>query len=144
MNYEDYKVEELEDESVKKSNIAKTAGIAAGMGIIGAGAAVAATTLTDDDEEVPVVEETDITSDDLVGGASQGACRPQNRALRHGVLPPLRRQARAGRGKMPLLRDAPVLSRGSIAALRETQNAAVPAPGRQRFMTIRADKQIGV
>ncbi len=73
MNYEDYKVEELEDESVKKSNIAKTAGIAAGMGIIGAGAAVAATTLIDDEEEVPVVEETDITSDDLVGGASQGA-----------------------------------------------------------------------
>lgn len=72
MNYEDYKVEELEDESVKKSNIAKTVGIGAGMGVIGAGAAVAATSLTDDDEEAPVSEDTDITSDDVIKGAKQG------------------------------------------------------------------------
>ncbi len=74
MNYEDYKVEELEDAAVKKSNIAKTVGIAAGMGVIGAGAAVAANSLMDDEEkETAIVEDTDISAEDLVDGASQGA-----------------------------------------------------------------------
>ena len=74
MNYEDNKVEELEDAAVKKSNIAKTVGIAAGMGVIGAGAAVAANSLMDDEEkEVTIEESTDISAEDLVDGASQGA-----------------------------------------------------------------------
>ena len=74
-NVEEVNVEELEDASVKKSNIAKTAAIAVGMGVIGAGAAVAAETLIDEDEEKETTteEETDITADDLVDGAKVGA-----------------------------------------------------------------------
>lgn len=74
---ENYKIEEVEDAMVKKSQVAKTVGIAAATGVFGAGAAVAANTIMNDDKadiELDDPEpETEVTNDDLVDGASAGA-----------------------------------------------------------------------
>ncbi len=73
MNHKKRRIEELEDESVKKASIAKTAGLDAGLSIVGAGVAIAANGLMDDKEEAPDADDTDNTGDKTAGGASQEA-----------------------------------------------------------------------
>lgn len=73
---ENYRIEEIEDAAVKKSNMAKTVGIAAGMGVLGAGAAVAANAAMDHetpDDKIDTTPETGISTEELVEGATQGA-----------------------------------------------------------------------
>ena len=73
MNHKKRRIEELEDESVKKASIAKTAGLDAGLSIVGAGVAIAANGLMDDKEEAPDADDTDNTGEKTAGGASQEA-----------------------------------------------------------------------
>lgn len=72
---DNYKIEEMEDAAVKKSNMAKTLGVAAGMGVAGAGVAVAANaTMGDQPADVqPANDAAELSTQDLMEGANQGA-----------------------------------------------------------------------
>lgn len=79
MNEQNYSIEEMEDAAVKKSNIAKTVGVAAAMGVVGAGVAVGANAIVNNDNsdiQAPEVPEPavgeDLSEQDLAGAADNG------------------------------------------------------------------------
>ena len=69
-NENNYRIEEMEDRAVNKSNLLKTGAVAGAMGIVGAGVAVAANHALSDNSE-PATNE--ITEDSLLNAATTGA-----------------------------------------------------------------------
>lgn len=65
MNYNDYQLEEMENEAVNKSNNLKKAAVIGGAAVVGGGAAVAATQFGGNENEA-------LTNDDLLAGAEAG------------------------------------------------------------------------
>lgn len=77
MSEQNYKIEEMEDAAVKKSNIAKTVGAAVAMGVAGAGVAYGANALADHGQEAEgsatPPQEGNLSANDLSGAADTGA-----------------------------------------------------------------------
>ena len=70
-NEQNFRIEEMEERAVDKSNVAKTAAVAGVMGVAGAGLAVAASqVILDNGEEA---DPNSITMGDLTEGATEGA-----------------------------------------------------------------------
>lgn len=69
-NENNYRIEEMEDRAVNKSNLLKTGAVAGAMGIVGAGVAVAANHALSDNGE-PATNE--ITDESLLNAATTGA-----------------------------------------------------------------------
>ena len=70
-NENNYRIEEMEDRAVNKSNLLKTGAVAGAMGIVGAGVAVAANHVLSDDGET--AETNEISEESLLNAATNGA-----------------------------------------------------------------------
>ena len=70
-NENNYRIEEMEDRAVNKSNLLKTGAVAGAMGIVGAGVAVAANHVLSDNGET--AETNEISEESLLNAATNGA-----------------------------------------------------------------------
>ena len=70
-NENNYRIEEMEDRAVNKSNLLKTGAVAGAMGIVGAGVAVAANHVLSDNGETADTNE--ISEESLLNAATNGA-----------------------------------------------------------------------